>query len=141
MGHRLFDFSSDVGVEGDGPSVAEALTELGRALAQVLTDDSRILRAETHPIDVSADKDLAGVAVTFLNELIYLFDTDQFLLADANLRVDAGPDGIRVRGTLLGERLDPSKHRSGRGVKAATYHDASHEEKDGRHAFRVVLDL
>lgn len=137
MGHRLFDFSGDVGVEGESATPEEALVELARGLSQVLTDGSAIQPSLSRRIDIEEGPDLASTAVAFLNELIFLFDTDQFLVADGRLTRSEG----RLRGTLRGEAFDKVRHRSGRGVKAATFHDALHDQRGSLHRLRVVLDL
>lgn len=141
MGYQIFDFSSDVGVEADDETVADAFIELGRGLAHVLTDGSPVHPREAREIDVEGDRDLAGTAVAFLNELVFLFDTAQFLPAEGDITVQKEGDVHHVRGTLRGERFDPRIHRSGRGVKAATYHDATYRIERGTHRLRVVLDL
>jgi SHS2 domain-containing protein len=139
--YRLFDFSSDVGVEAEARSVPLALIDLGRGLAHVVSDGSKIEPAKERAVDVEGTPDLPGTAVAFLNELAFLFDTEQFLVADGELVVEKADDVIRVRGTLLGEAFDPARHQAGRGVKAATYHDAMYIVKNGMHRFRIVLDL
>ncbi len=141
MGFRIFDFSSDVGVEADDATVADAFVELGRGMASIITDKSPIHRRESHDIDVEGDKDIPGTAVAFLNELVFLFDTAQFLLAEGEITVKKEGDVHRVRGRLWGERFDPNVHNSGRGVKAATYHEATYRVARGTHRIRIVLDL
>lgn len=142
MPYKLFDFSSDVGVEGEGRDLGGALVELARAVAHVLTDGSKIKPQAERAVDVTGAKDIPGTAVAFVNELVYWFDVDQFLTADGSLRVEAARDGTRrVRGVLRGETYDPERHGAGRGVKAATYHDTTYESSERRHRLRVILDL
>lgn len=141
MGYRIFDFSSDVGVEADDETIPDAFVELGRGMAHIITDGSPIHPRESHDIDVEGDKDIPGTAVAFLNELVFLFDTAQFLLAEGELVVKKEGDVHRVRGKLWGERFDPKIHNAGRGVKAATYHEATYQVTRGMHRLRVVLDL
>ncbi|HLE47292.1 MAG TPA: archease [Candidatus Thermoplasmatota archaeon] len=142
MPYRLFDFSSDQGVEGEGLTLAEAFVQLGRAVAHVLTDGSKVGTKVKHRVDVEGAPDLPGTAVAFVNDLVYRFDVDQFLLGAGELEIEKRPDGIhRVTGTLRGDTFDPKRHAAGRGVKAATYHDATYESTRRRHRLRVILDL
>jgi SHS2 domain-containing protein len=141
VGYRIFDFSSDVGVEAEAVSLEGAFIELGRGMAHILTDGSAVEAASTRRIDIVGDHDVPGTAVAFLNELAFLFDTDQFLIADGALQVARGPEGYQVTGTLRGETFEASRHRAGRGVKAATYHDAAYRHDAGTHRIRIVLDL
>jgi SHS2 domain-containing protein len=141
VGFRIFDFSSDVGVEADDETVADALIELGRGMASIITDGSHVHPRESREVDVEGDKDIPGTAVAFLNELVFLFDTSQFLLSEGEITVKKDGDVHRVRGKLWGERFDPKTHNAGRGVKAATYHDATYQVSRGMHRIRIVLDL
>lgn len=142
MGHRTFDFSSDVGIEAEAPTVGGALVELGRAMANVITDSSPVQPVEERHIEVSGARDWTGTAVAWINELVFLFDTDQFLVADGRVHAWVDEQGVQhVQGTVRGERFDPKRHRAGRGVKAATFHDASYQVKDATHRFRLILDL
>lgn len=141
MGFRIFDFSSDVGVEADDETVADAFVELGRGMASIITDGSQIHPRESHDIDLLGDKDIPGTAVAFLNELVFLFDTAQFLLAEGEITVKKEGDVHRVHGKLWGERFDAKVHNAGRGVKAATYHEATYHVARGMHRIRIVLDL
>lgn len=141
VAYRLFDFSSDVGVEAEAETPEAALVDLARGVAHVLTDGSRVRARDTVRVDVEGAKDLAGTAIAFLNEVVYRFDAEGFLVAGGALSLSKDADVSRVAGTLRGEPFDPRRHRSGRGVKAATLHDASHEVRGGRHVFRAILDL
>ncbi|MBI2077885.1 MAG: archease [Euryarchaeota archaeon] len=142
MPYRLFDFSSDQGIEGEGPDLGTALVELARAVAHVVTDGSKIRPTVTKPIDIRASTDVVGTAVAFANEVVYLFDVEQFLAADGTLHAVPDKQGVlRVQGHLRGETFDAARHGSGRGVKAATYHDATYRSDGGTHRIRLVLDL
>lgn len=142
VGYRLFDFSGDVGVEATAPLPEQALVELGRGLSHVLTDGSPVRPLKAQDVSLDPGPDWTATAVAFLNELIFLFDTEQFLVADGILRIVLDGHGRRrITGTLRGETFDRERHRSGRGVKAATFHDAAYVQERGIHRFRIVLDL
>jgi SHS2 domain-containing protein len=142
LAYRLFDFSSDVGIEADGATVSEALVDLAGALAHVLTDGSALDATEERSVDVQGARDWPGTAVAWINELIFLFDTEQFLVVDGDLHVTTQATGVkRIQGKVRGERFNQKQHRAGRGVKAATFHGAEHTITDGVHRFRLVLDL
>lgn len=141
MPYKLFDFSSDQGVEGEGATVSEAFEGLAQGFAHIVTDASKIAATEERTVDLEGDKDLPGTAVVFLNELVFLFDTDQFLVANASLEIAKQGALYHVRGTLRGARFDPAMHQAGRGIKAATYHDAEYRKEKGRHRVRIVVDL
>jgi protein archease len=141
VGYRLVESSSDVVIESEAGDLGEALVFLAQAFSHVVTAGTRIEPADARQVEVTSEGGLADLAVAFVNELIFLFDTQRFLPVEGTLEVSKGPDGHVARGTLKGEAFDPERHALGTEVKAATLHDAL-LVKDKRSArARVLLDL
>lgn len=141
VAYRLVESSSDIIVESEAADLGGALVYLAQAFSHVVTAGTRIEPKKARRLRVEVDGGLADLAVAFVNELIFLFDTEQFLPADGTLDVAKGPKGHVASGTLQGEAFDASRHAVGTEVKAATLHDAL-LVKDGRSArARVLLDL
>ena len=46
-----------------------------------------------------------------------------------------------AHGVVHGEEFDTRRHRAGTVVKAATLHQASVTERDGRHQVSVIVDV
>jgi SHS2 domain-containing protein len=88
-------------------------------------------RAE-HGVTIEA-ADLDSLLVQWLEELIFLADTDSFVPETAR---DVRIRGTAVSATLVGRRapLEPL-------VKAATYHGLRFAQEDGVWCARVVLDV
>jgi len=76
--------------------------------------------------------DYASLLVGFLDELIYLADTDSFVPDNASIELTEGSLSARLDGRVTG--LQPI-------VKAATYHGLEFREEDGAWQARVVLDV
>jgi SHS2 domain-containing protein len=76
--------------------------------------------------------DPASLLVDWLQELIYLADTEGFVPRGVQIQLD----GASLTGRLYGivGAIDPL-------VKAATYHGLSFEEREGRWHAHVVLDV
>jgi SHS2 domain-containing protein len=68
----------------------------------------------------------------WLDELVFLSETERFLPESADLRLDE----TQLEATVTGRLGDPSAL-----VKAVTYHGLAFEEADGRYRARVVLDV
>lgn len=140
--YRVRSASGDVAIEASGATVGAVLVELGRGLSHVQTAGSplearqrRLFRLEPPTTD------LPGLAVAFVNELIFLFDTEGFLLAGGELHLDKAGTAQRIEGVLFGDRFDPQRHQYGTEVKAATYHEAVLKEERKGARGRLVLDL
>lgn len=143
MPFRFLDHTGDTAVEISGRNGSDLFREAASALRAIYVDCE-----EGEPVVGRFDRSLQLEAedgecllVDFLNELIYLFDTERFLSADVevlDLCVEA-PAHLEAR--LRGETFDPGRHVSLTEVKAATFHGVEViKTADGFRA-TVVFDL
>lgn len=141
-GHcETFDHTADVGLSAWADNPAELLAALAGGLADVICDRSRVRPAEVRTIHVEAP-DMEFLAVDFLSRLLYIFDAEHFMQAQATLTVqDRGENGISLTAELAGETYDPSRHEIRTEVKAVTYHQLKVAREGGRWVGRVILDL
>jgi len=77
-------------------------------------------------------RDYASLLVGFLEELIYLADTDSFVPDQTRTELVEGGLSATLEGRLT--EIQPI-------VKAATYHRLEFRERDGAWEARVVLDV
>lgn len=140
LSYRLVESSSDVILESEAADLGGALVFLAQGFSHVVTAGTKLEPKEQREVRVEREGGLGDLAVAFVNELIFLFDTARFLPVDGTIRVSIGKTNV-ASGTLHGETFDPGRHAVGTEVKAATLHEAV-LVKDGRSArARVLLDL
>jgi len=77
-------------------------------------------------------RDYASLLVGFLDELIYLADTDSFVPDETHVELVDGGVSAALEGRVT--EIQPI-------VKAATYHQLEFREEDGAWEARVVLDV
>ncbi|UCF31967.1 MAG: archease [bacterium] len=137
-GFRELDgVTADVGIEAWGQTLEEAFSHAGNALASLMSDRGALAGDLLLDISVTAD-DRASLLVTFLNEIIFLEETEDFLpLEVASLDID----GNRLCSTISGSSYDASVHRRNMEVKAATYHGLRIEENKTGFRVRVIFDV
>ena len=83
--------------------------------------------------------DLDSLLINYISHLIYLFDTENFLVSSATLVVET-KDLNKLSGRLDGDFYDENKHGYGVEIKAVSYHML--EILEGPPAkIVVVLDL
>jgi SHS2 domain-containing protein len=141
VGYRLIESSSDIVVESEAHDLGGALVGLAQAFSHIVTAGSPIQARGSQRVEVSSGGSLGNLAVAFVQELIFLFDTKQFVPADGTFTVTSRGGRHVAQGTLRGETFDRARHASGTEVKAATLHDAV-LAVDGQGArARVLLDL
>lgn len=144
MAHRFIDHTGDTAVELTAQSEAELFRDATRALCSLFIDtgDETVAPrvARTVAVELEAE-DGEALLIDYLNELIFLFDSQGLLPWELDVEeIDMGSPA-RLRGRLGGEDFDPGRHRFQTEVKAATFHDVEIRRSGGMISVIVVLDL
>ena len=134
-GYELLEHTADLGVHAWGPSVPVAFEHAARALSEVMgvhvtgPGRRRVVKARA--------EDRAGLLIAFLNELIWLHETETRGFAEIDvIAVSANDLVAEVELAPLPEGVE------GAGVKAATYHQLRVEDgPSGTIDIRVFLDV
>jgi SHS2 domain-containing protein len=77
----------------------------------------------------------------FLEELIYLKDTEGLLLSVKNMEIFESESGFELDAILTGERIDPERHEQRADIKAVTFHQFSVERESDYWRCHVILDV
>ena len=110
-----FSHGSDIGVRGFGNTVEEAFEEAALALTAIVADVSRVGQGETVEVHCDAP-DLELLLVSWLNAIIYEMAVRTMLFSKFRVVIS----GCSLTGTLLGEEVDPERHRVAVEAKGAT---------------------
>jgi SHS2 domain-containing protein len=131
--HDIADHTSELRLRLRAGSLAELMAEAGRALAEIqLRGASAGPGGDWRPVEVSAP-DPAGLLVDWLNELIFLAETERWVATEFEVEVADGMLRGRARGVGLGEA--PGL------VKAATLHGLRVDDAPGGLTGEVMLDI
>ena len=115
---EIIDHTADVGIIAYGTDVRQAFANAARALFSLITELDDVAEFLHRDIELTAP-DAESLLVAWLNELIYLFDTENIVFK----RFDVSKlSNKQLKARSYGEKVDSSKHRLKTGVKAATYH-------------------
>ncbi len=134
-GFELLEHTADVGIRAFGASAAEAFAQAALGLAELMgvrisgPGERRVVRVE--------GEDEQDLLVGFLNELLYLHETELAGFARVDVR------GVSGRSLEAEVELVPLRGPgSGVAVKAATYHQVAVERRpDGTVEVRVYVDV
>ena len=132
--HELIDHPSEVQLRLRAGSLGDLLAEAGRALAELqLRGVERPARAGTRRLQLAAP-DRERLLVDWLNELIFLAETDRWVATRFEIeRADSQSAEVRAAGVEIPRP---------RGlVKAATLHGLRIRDVDGGVEGEVVLDV
>lgn len=134
---ETFEHTADIGLMARGRSLAEVFANAAEGLADLTVDRDGLRDATQVTVSVSA-ADPEGLLVAWLNELLYLLDTQRFVPRRAEI---TAVDDTSLTAQLSGDTIDPGRHTVRRMIKAATYHGLSLRRVDGVWEARVILDL
>ncbi len=133
---ELIDHTADVGIIAHGASMNQAFANAARGLFSIITDLDGIEEALHRDIEIAAP-DQESLLVEWLNELIYLFDTENIIFNRFDI---TRLTNTYLEARIYGEKVDSSRHKLKTGVKAATYHMLKVDEDDGC-KIQVLFDI
>ena len=135
--YQPIDHTGDLGMRVFGADLHELFAHAAWGLFDLMTDAVRIEPRISRNLTVEAI-DLEDLMVRWLGELLYAYDTDRFLTANAVLHV---LEPTRLHATLRGEPFDDVRHPIDTEIKAVTYHQIAVERLDAGWQARVIFDI
>lgn len=135
--YEAFEHTADIGLHAYGSTLPELFTNAAAGMeslmvapAQIETQVSREVSAEGH--------DLVALLVAWLNELIFLFDTEFLLLKQ--FQINDFTD-TSLRATVSGEPYDATRHDLSSAIKAVTWHEAAVRPDAEGYRARIIFDI
>jgi protein archease len=144
-GYDYFDVEADVGVIGRGPTAAEAFVQTALGVFALIVEPASVQVRDRREVRAHAET-LESLLVTWINECLYVHEVEGFVARAVDLEVfetvpRTGGEPLRLHSFLRGEELDPSRHRLGTVVKAATLHQVSVMAVTGGYEARLIVDV
>ncbi len=137
VAYDLLDHTADLGVVLKGEDLADLFARAGAVLADLLYEPERVAEKETRERFLQGAEP-EGLLVRWLNELIVLRETEDFLWR--RVEIDLGGD-LLLRARLAGEIFDPGRHRPRTALKAATYHELRVRPSPGGFEAQIIFDV
>jgi SHS2 domain-containing protein len=135
--YEYIEHTADLGFKAYGITVEELFVNAAEALFEVLVALDSVRARDKRIIHVDSI-DLETLMVSWLNELLYHFEMDGFLLKRSQIDKMAS---CSLQATVCGESIDPARHEIRTTIKAATYHQLYVKRLNDLWESRVVLDL
>jgi SHS2 domain-containing protein len=136
-GFEHFETEADVGVRAWGPTRAAAFGQAALGVFALIVEPGEVEEREQREVRAQGDSPerlLAG----WINECLYVHEIEGFVVRRVD--VDTCTPTV-VHGVLHGEDMDPSRHRLGTIVKAATLHNLVVAEREGGYEVQVIVDV
>ena len=134
--YSLVEHTADMGFIAYGKDKKELFSNAAFALFDIITELSKVREAASWLVEVKAQDEIE-LLVRWLNELLYLFDSEKVLLNRFDI---TELSTVLIRAEVFGEVRDPLRHPVKTGVKSATYHMLEIVKNKYYHA-QVILDI
>ena len=133
---EIVNHTADVGIAAYGANMKQAFTNAAKGLFSLITELDDIEEVLHRDIEVTAT-DKESLLVEWLNELIYLFDTENIIFKRFDI---TELNNRQLKARSYGEKVDRSRHKLKTGVKATTYHMLKVDKGDGCKV-QVIFDI
>jgi SHS2 domain-containing protein len=134
MPYNFLDHTADVKFSASGKTVEEAFSQAALAMKETICGDIDVLEKKVK----ITGSDLGNLLYNFLEEILFLLDSEGFLIADVkDLKIDL--DSLLLECVFTGDKAENYKFTND--VKAVTYNDLFVGEENGGWGVLVVLDV
>jgi SHS2 domain-containing protein len=137
MKYQFLEHTADVKFLAYGKDLEEAFTNCALATMRIITEDN-IKPVETKQIKVSA-KRKRSLLYDFLEELIFLMDTEGFLVSEIKELTIKEDEELTLTATIQGDSADNYEVLTH--IKSVTYSDMFIKEETGKVTIQVVHDI
>ena len=135
--YQFIEHTADLGFKAYGATLEELFTNAAVAFSEAMVALEDVSEGTERSIEVEADAP-DDLMVSWLSELLYLFDTERLLFKRFQVKRIGNN---RLEANAWGEVFDPVRHEIKAGIKAVTYHQLYVKEKDGSWEAQVILDI
>jgi len=138
---ETFDHTADLGLRVGADSINELFAEAAVGLASLIVADVATIEAsQERSIEISSP-DLEYLYFDWLSEVLYLFESEGLVVANADVDVD----GVSLRAAVDVDSFCETRHLRSHEVKAITYHglNVNLHERDGKQSWlaEVIVDI
>ncbi len=133
---EILDHTADTGIIAYGDDLKAAFENAALGMFSLVTDLNSIENNQTRKVNINSS-DCESLLVSWLNELIYLFDVENIIFSKFDIIL---LEKDTLSAIVYGEKVDLSRHEIKTGIKAATYHMLEVKEKD-KCRVQVLFDI
>ncbi len=136
--YREIEHTADVGLELEAPDLKAAFELAAASMFDLMCDLDGVGGDVRRTVRIRArDADLENMMVRWLNELLFVFESEIVLLSGFDV-TKLTSDTLEAE--VVGEQFDPGRHAFKSELKAATYHDLAVNQIEGVWFVRVIFD-
>lgn len=140
MSYKYLEHTSDIEFLAEGSTLEEVFENSAKAFYDSIVDIDKVSTLETKKISVEGI-DLGNLLYNFLEELLYLFDTEMFVGKEIKVDISKRGEKSSLIAQIKGEILDLKKHEPKTEIKAVTYHEMYIKKVGDKYIAHVILDI
>jgi SHS2 domain-containing protein len=135
--YEVFDHTADIGIHAFGTTLPELFIHAAQGMESLMVAPEQVRELVTREIVVEGH-DVVSLLIAWLNELVFLFDTEYLLFC--TFEIDAFTE-TSLRGRASGEPYDSQRHDLSSAIKAVTWHEASVKYTGDAYRASIIFDI
>ena len=136
---KFLEHTADAKFQAYGKTMEEAFSNAALAMFSIITDIKKIKKALKNEIKAEGS-DLKSLLYNFLEELLFLIDTENFLLSSIKeISIKEINKKFKLNAVAVGDKAN--NYETHGDIKAVTYNEMRIEENKDKVMVQVVLDL
>jgi SHS2 domain-containing protein len=135
--YEVFEHTADIGIHAFGTTLPELFVHAAQGMESLLVEPAQVRAATSREISVEGH-DSVSLLIAWLNELVFLFDTEYLLFRDFTI---ATFSETHLTGQASGEVYDAKRHELSSAIKAVTWHEAAITRTNDVYQARIIFDL
>ncbi|QBD78118.1 archease [Ktedonosporobacter rubrisoli] len=134
---EVFEHTADVGLQAYGSTLAELFIHAAEGMESLMVPPEQVSAVTTREIKVDGH-DTVSLLIAWLNELIFLFDTEYLLFHTFALDFI---NETHLVAHASGEGYDAQRHELSSAIKAVTWHEAAVNLTEKGYEARIIFDI
>lgn len=135
--YEVFEHTADIGIHAYGNTLTELFLHAAQGMESLMVAPEQVRIVTSRKITVEGH-DNVSLLIAWLNELIFLFDTEYLLLRD--FVIDSISE-THLNAQASGEVYDARRHDLSSAIKAVTWHEASVTHNIDGYKTRIIFDI
>jgi SHS2 domain-containing protein len=135
--YEVSEHTADIGLHIYGETLPVLFRHAAMGMESLLVPLEQVQPLIQREITVTGHDHLS-LLIAWLNELIFLFDTEYLLFREIEITTLTE---TTVTGKAYGEPYDSQRHELSSAIKAATWHDAAVTQDETGYRATVIFDL
>lgn len=135
--YEVFEHTADIGLNAYGRTLPELFIHAAQGMESLMVAPEQVQASVSREIVVEGHDNIS-LLIAWLNELIFLFDTEYLLFRQ--FQIDALTE-TQLQARASGEPYDAQRHDLSSAIKAVTWHEAAVEQTDDGYKARIIFDI